>query len=260
MNTETKNTSSQDIGSNMTVPEDNILHKIQIIRGHKVMLDLDLAALYSVETKQLKRSLRRNIQRFPEDFMFQVTSEEQQNLRRQFGASRTQIIFQSINPLIGKNEENGTASLGRSNLFQQMKPILWKFCTLVIMIRRIYIDTSVFGGYFDKEFENEAKPFFQKILENRIKVIVSEILELELYRAPHYIHDFFESIPDELAERVELTDEARILSEKYILAKVVGRSSRADCQHIALATINTADVLASWNFKHIVTANFMKNC
>ena len=89
-------------------------------------------------------------------------------------------------------------------------------------------------------------------MEKRIKIIVSEILELELYRAPNYIQDFFESLPDSLIERVELTDEARELSEKYIFEKVVGKTSRADCQHIALATINKADVLVSWNFKHIV--------
>ena len=89
-------------------------------------------------------------------------------------------------------------------------------------------------------------------MEKRIKIIVSEILELELYRAPTYIQDFFESLPVDLIERVELTDEARELAEKYILEKVVGKTSRADCQHIALATINKAYVLSSWNFKHIV--------
>lgn len=120
------------------------------------------------------------------------------------------------------------------------------------MIKRIYIDTSVFGGYFDEEFKEETKPFFEKILEKQIKILVSEILELELFRAPEYIRDFFESLPEALIERVELTDEVRDLAEKYILEKVVGRTSRADCQHIALATINKADVLVSWNFKHIV--------
>lgn len=120
------------------------------------------------------------------------------------------------------------------------------------MIRRIYIDTSVFGGYFDIEFEKETKPFFEKIVEKGIKIIVSEILELELYRAPVYIQDFYESFPVNLIERVELTNEARDLSEKYISEKVVGKTSRADCQHIALATIYKADVLVSWNFKHIV--------
>lgn len=120
------------------------------------------------------------------------------------------------------------------------------------MIRRIYIDTSVFGGYFDNEFEKDTKPFFERILEKRIKIIVSEILELELYRAPDKVVDFFETLPVNLIERVELTNETRELAEKYISEKVVEKTSLADCQHIALATINKADVLVSWNFKHIV--------
>jgi predicted nucleic acid-binding protein len=120
------------------------------------------------------------------------------------------------------------------------------------MIKRIYIDTSVFGGYFDEEFEKETKHFFKTLIERKIIVLISEILELELYRAPDYVRDFYESLPDNRIERIELTSEVRDLSEKYITEKVVGKASRADCQHIALATINKADVLVSWNFKHIV--------
>ena len=120
------------------------------------------------------------------------------------------------------------------------------------MIKNIYIDTSVYGGYFDKEFEMDTKPFFDIILKNRIKILVSEVLELELYRAPEFIQDFFVSLPVELIVRVELTEEVRDLAERYIEEKVVGNTSRADCQHIALATIYKADVLVSWNFKHIV--------
>jgi len=120
------------------------------------------------------------------------------------------------------------------------------------MIKRIYIDTSVFGGYFDAEFEESTKPFFESILKQKIKVIISEVLELELYKAPEHIIGFYESIPEEIIEKVELTNEASELAEKYIIEKVVGKTSRADCQHIAIATVYKADVLASWNFKHIV--------
>jgi len=65
--------------------DDVIVSKIYFIRGEKVMLDRDLAGLYDVETKQLKRQVRRNVERFPEDFMFQLTQEEYENLRCQFG-------------------------------------------------------------------------------------------------------------------------------------------------------------------------------
>ena len=55
------------------------------LRGERVMLDRDLAEMYGVETKQLKRAVRRNFNRFPNDFMFQLTDEEYRSLRRQFG-------------------------------------------------------------------------------------------------------------------------------------------------------------------------------
>ncbi len=62
--------------------------RILVIRRQKVLLDSDLASLYQVETKALNRAVRRNIDRFPEDFMFQLTSEEVESLRCQFGASK----------------------------------------------------------------------------------------------------------------------------------------------------------------------------
>ncbi|MFA5161896.1 MAG: ORF6N domain-containing protein [Elusimicrobiales bacterium] len=62
--------------------------RIYLIRGHRVILDFDLAALYDVETKALKRVVRRNISRFPSDFMFQLSSRELQNLRCQIGTSK----------------------------------------------------------------------------------------------------------------------------------------------------------------------------
>ena len=70
--------------------KDLILHeiierKIYLIRGHKVMLDSELARLYGVRTKNLNKAVRRNIERFPEDFMFQLTSDELKSLRFQIG-------------------------------------------------------------------------------------------------------------------------------------------------------------------------------
>jgi hypothetical protein len=74
---------------NMVKPitEDKIINKIYLVRGLKVMLDFDLADLYLVETKQLKRQVRRNIDRFPDDFMFELNEKEFDNLRCQIGSS-----------------------------------------------------------------------------------------------------------------------------------------------------------------------------
>ena len=69
------------------VAEQKILNKIYAIRGEKVMLDRDLAEMYGVETKQLKRQVKRNIERFPKDFMFELTTKEFENLRSQIGTS-----------------------------------------------------------------------------------------------------------------------------------------------------------------------------
>jgi len=68
-------------------PVVSIVNKIIELRGEKVLIDRDLAELYDVETKLLKRSVRRHINRFPEDFMFQLSKEEFQNLRSHFGTS-----------------------------------------------------------------------------------------------------------------------------------------------------------------------------
>ncbi len=71
----------------VAIPDEIIMRKIYLIRGTKVLLDKDLAELYGVDTKQLKRAVRRNITRFPEDFMFELNTNEFNDLRSQFGTS-----------------------------------------------------------------------------------------------------------------------------------------------------------------------------
>ena len=73
--------------ADLMLPDKIITSKIYLIRNEKVMLDYDLAELYSVETKNLNRGVKRNINRFPEDFMFQLTKQEVKNLRFQIGTS-----------------------------------------------------------------------------------------------------------------------------------------------------------------------------
>lgn len=69
----------------ISIPNETIVTKIYLIRGQKVMIDKDLADLFDVETKQLKRQVRRNIERFPISFMFELSLEENKSLRSQFG-------------------------------------------------------------------------------------------------------------------------------------------------------------------------------
>ena len=70
--------------------EETISNKIYFIRGQKVMLDRDLALLYGIETKRLKEQVKRNISRFPEDFMFELNKKEFENWRSQFATSNSE--------------------------------------------------------------------------------------------------------------------------------------------------------------------------
>jgi len=71
----------------IAIPDEIVLSKIYLVRGHKVMLDRDLAELYGVETRRLNEQVSRNIERFPHDFMFQLNNDEWPNLKSQFATS-----------------------------------------------------------------------------------------------------------------------------------------------------------------------------
>lgn len=119
-------------------------------------------------------------------------------------------------------------------------------------MKTIYVDTSVFGGKFDAEFALWTDLFFKKVFESDIELLYSDVAEEELINAPQDVRDFVKSIPERNLCQIQLSEEAILLAEKYLQEKVVGKSSRADCYHIAMATIFKADLLVSWNFKHIV--------
>jgi len=126
------------------------------------------------------------------------------------------------------------------------------------MTQRIYIDTSIVGGFFDKEFDEVTIRFFERLEKNEIIFVISDLLDLELINAPKNVRELLYNYSPDKFERVELTEEAIKLADAYIAEKVVGKTSLEDCRHIALATINKVDVLASWNFKHIVNLDRIK--
>jgi hypothetical protein len=72
----------------LVVPDEMVMNKIYLIRNQKVMLDTDLADLYQVDTKRLNEQVKRNTKRFPEDFMFQLTLSEFENLKSQIATSK----------------------------------------------------------------------------------------------------------------------------------------------------------------------------
>lgn len=114
------------------------------------------------------------------------------------------------------------------------------------------MDTSVFGGLHDEEFQHYTEPLFERKKKSEFEVIISNITEQELENAPAKIRATIELLPKNSTEYVKSDIEAAELAKKYIEEGVVGLTSYADCLHIAIATIHHVDILISWNFKHMV--------
>jgi len=117
------------------------------------------------------------------------------------------------------------------------------------------MDTSVFGGYFEPEFEFWTKILFGEIKKGKYIILYSRLTDAELSTAPKEVRELMQGIPGDQIEFIDSTIEAENLADQYIQEKVVGQTSRADCLHIAMATLNSADILISWNFKHIVNVH-----
>lgn len=121
---------------------------------------------------------------------------------------------------------------------------------------RAYVDTSVFGGVHDEEFDEASLRFFENVRKGHIILLISQILLDELAPAPTVVKNLFETLPKEFLERVEVSDEVIDLAESYIATGVLPEAAKGDAFHVAMATIAGADIIISWNFKHIV--NFQR--
>ncbi len=117
---------------------------------------------------------------------------------------------------------------------------------------RIYVDTSVIGGCLDPEFADESKALVEMARRGEATLLVSDLLLEELARAPLAVQQLLGSLPADATEFVAASSESLALSKAYLAAGVVGASSDADAHHVALATVAQADMIVSWNFKHIV--------
>ena len=118
--------------------------------------------------------------------------------------------------------------------------------------QRIYIDTSVIGGCEDEEFSEWSGKLFNEFRQDLKIAVVSDITRYEIAGAPERVKSVLLTLSDYSIENVFLTDEADILAWNYIDYNVIVSKHIVDAQHIAIATIEQVDVLASWNFHHIV--------
>jgi predicted nucleic acid-binding protein len=125
----------------------------------------------------------------------------------------------------------------------------------VLFKPRIYIDTSVVGGCFDEEFKEHSTKLFDEFVSRKKILMISDILLFELEQAPPGVKAILPIVPSDSIEYVFLTEESIFLANIYLKEGAVVENSPSDARHIAIATVERADVLVSWNFKHIVNLN-----
>ena len=119
----------------------------------------------------------------------------------------------------------------------------------------IYIDTSVVGGCFDFEFQTWSNLLFHEFIIGNSIAVLSDLTLQELETAPERVRNKILEIPPPYKRMLTVSDEANKLAETYILEGALTNKSFSDALHIALVTLKNVDVLASWNFKHIVNLN-----
>lgn len=142
------------------IPEEIIINRIHIIRGHKVMLDFDLAILYEVETRRLNEQVKRNIGRFPKDFMFRLTTKEWQNMMSQ-NATSSQIKRKTA-ALPYAFTEQGVAML--SGVINSPKAI-----EMNIAIMRAFVEMRKLA-HSNKKIAAEIKKLIDKVGEHDIQL------------------------------------------------------------------------------------------
>jgi predicted nucleic acid-binding protein len=115
---------------------------------------------------------------------------------------------------------------------------------------RVYVDTSVFGGVEDDEFAGPSQRFFERVRRGEFLVLMSQLTWDELADAPAKVQNVVKALPGVVPTRAD--QEAMALAQAFIDAGVLGASSVSDALHVATATVAGADVILSWNFRHIV--------
>ncbi|OMP79376.1 hypothetical protein [[Flexibacter] sp. ATCC 35208] len=116
----------------------------------------------------------------------------------------------------------------------------------------VYVDTSVFGGCFENEFSDSILGLFNEFKRGKKKMMISELVREELNDAREEVKKQVTKVPKLFKVEVKQTVKAEQLGMMYVEAGALGYKSLSDAYHVAMATLHGADILASWNFKHIV--------
>ena len=120
--------------------------------------------------------------------------------------------------------------------------------------RRVYVDTSVIGGCEEKEFWEHSRRLFEDFRSGHATLVVSDLTLKELGGAPDAVKAWFQGVPSEHTEILDTSSKAEQLADAYVAAGALGPRQYDDALHVALASLAGVDVLASWNFNHMVNA------
>jgi predicted nucleic acid-binding protein len=143
-------------------------------------------------------------------------------------------------------------------LIKQRYPVLAKTTFKIITggpglkTQKIYLDTSVFGGCFDEEFERWSNGILQDINNGLFSPSTSDIVSAELFNAPKPVQDIYKKFMFLNPEMLEVNTDVEMLVDSYIGHRILTEKFKNDMLHIALASVYNIDILISWNFKHIV--------
>ena len=116
---------------------------------------------------------------------------------------------------------------------------------------KVYADTSVFGGVFDKEFAAPSQAFFQQVEKGFLSLQLSELVQNEISPSPEKVRLLFDRTL-ETASFLTVTQGALELRNAYLEAGILSEKCVADALHVALATFHRCDFIVSWNFRHLV--------
>lgn len=165
------------MGKETNIVEGIVISKIKLIRGQKVMLDSDLAELYEVETRVLNQQVKRNLKRFPEDFMFQLNKEEFDNLKSQNvtsswgGRRKPPYAFTEHGVLmlssVLKSEKAIAVNIRIVRVFTKMRDLLLQHKDLVLKMEQIELSVSSQGHEIKVLFEYMKQLMTEK--EDRIE-------------------------------------------------------------------------------------------
>ena len=116
---------------------------------------------------------------------------------------------------------------------------------------KVYVDTSVFGGFFDREFSEPSKVFFNEVKKQKFTLVTSAAVQAEIKPSPENVRKLFDEMIT-MADMAYVDSAALTLQDSYLKEGIVTANSSDDALHVALAKTAKCDLIVSWNFKHIV--------